>query len=430
MRVLVIGGGGREHALVWKIVQSPLVHRVYCAPGNAGIAQCAECVAIRPTDLNALADFAEAHNVGLTVVGPEAPLAAGIVDIFESRGLRIFGPSADPARIESSKAFARQLMQSAGIPCPEFWICDTPEEARGRVREYFAARGPEARIVIKADGLAAGKGVSVVQGEIAAQEAVHRVMSARVFGAAGDRIVIEECLHGEEASIMAVTDGKTVVPLLPSQDHKRACDNDQGPNTGGMGAYTPVPALPPPLLSEAIERILRPAIAAIYDLGIPYQGVLYAGVMVTDQGLQTIEFNCRFGDPETQVVLPLLQSDLVPLLLGAVDGTLEAVPVAWQDGAAVGVVAASGGYPGDYEVGKVITGLEVASALPDTLVFHSGTRQQDDQIVTDGGRVLTVVGVGATLLDAAARAYDGLGRIHFDRMHFRKDIAARALKLL
>ena len=427
MRVLIIGGGGREHALVWKIVQSPLVHKVYCVPGNAGIAQIAECVALNPMNLNALADFAEQHSIGLTVVGPEAPLAAGIVDTFEARGLRIFGPSADPARIESSKTFARQLMQGANIPSPEFWIADTPDIAREQIRAYFAVRGPEARIVIKADGLAAGKGVSVVQGEAAANEAVQRIMGARVFGASGDRVVIEECLVGEEASIMAITDGKTVIPLLPAQDHKRAFDGDAGPNTGGMGAYAPVPILPDSMVTEAVERILKPAIAAIYDLGLPYQGVLYAGIMATAQGIKTIEFNCRFGDPETQVVLPMLESDLMPLLLGVTDGTLEQAPVVWRKGASAGVVAASGGYPGDYETGKPISGLETAAGLSDTLVFHSGTRLDGGTVLTDGGRVLTVTGVGDTLLDAVARAYEGMSHLHFDGIHYRKDIAGHAL---
>jgi phosphoribosylamine---glycine ligase len=428
MRVLVIGGGGREHALVWKIAQSPLVEKIYCVPGNAGIAQIAECVALKPTEIDTLADFAEAQNIGLTVVGPEGPLAAGIVDVFEARGLKIFGPSADPARIESSKAFARQLMQSANIPSPEFWVCDTPEMARIRIHEYFVAHGPDAYIVIKADGLAAGKGVIVAQGEPHANEAVERIMGARVFGASGDRVVIEEYLEGEEASIMAITDGKAIVPLLVSQDHKRAFDGDTGPNTGGMGAYAPVPILPGNIAQETVERIIKPAVEAIYELGIPYQGVLYAGIMVTKQGVKTIEFNCRFGDPETQVVLPMLESDLVPLLLGAIDGTLEEAAVKWRGGAAVGVVAASGGYPGDYETGKPISGLEALAPRSDSLVFHSGTRLESGQVLTEGGRVLTVTGLGDTLLDAAAHAYDGLGQIHFDGIYYRKDIATRALQ--
>src|SRR5579871_2393189 len=276
MRILVIGGGGREHALVWKIAQSPLVDKIYCAPGNAGIAQQAECVSLPPTDLEGLADFAAAKQIDLTVVGPEAPLIAGIVDRFESRGLPIFGPSADPARIEGSKAFSKEIMQVSGIPTAAFWICDTLPAARACIRDYYAQHGPEARIVIKADGLAAGKGVTVAPDETEANEALDRIMGERVFGAAGDRVVIEECLVGEEASIMAITDGDTVVPLIPSQDHKRIYDNDLGPNTGGMGAYAPVPIISPDTVQLAVERILQPAVDAICEYGIPYRGVLYA----------------------------------------------------------------------------------------------------------------------------------------------------------
>lgn len=428
MRILVVGGGGREHALVWKIAQSSLVTKLYCAPGNAGIAQQAECVPIKATDLENLAEFAARERIDLTVVGPEAPLAAGIVDKFEARGLRIFGPSPDPAQIEGSKVFAKKLMQTSKIPTAAFWICDSISVAQARVRDYYAAKGAGAKIVVKADGLAAGKGVVVANSEAEAHTAIERIMGERVFGASGDRVVIEECLVGEEASIMAITDGEAVVPLVPSQDHKRIFDGDLGPNTGGMGAYAPVPILPADIVSQAVERILKPAIAAIRDLGIPYRGVLYAGIMVTAEGLKCIEFNCRLGDPETQAVLPLLDSDLVPLLLGATDCTLEKAEVRWKPGAAACIVAASAGYPEDYKTEKVITGMERAAA-DDCLVFHAGTRYTDGQFLTDGGRVLSVTGLGPTLEAAVHRAYQGMEAIHFDGIHYRRDIAARALRV-
>ena len=427
MRILVIGGGGREHALVWKIAQSPLVEKIFCAPGNAGIASQAECVSLKPTDIDGLANFAEGQSIALTVVGPEAPLIAGIVDRFEARGLPIFGPSTDPARIEGSKVFAKQLMQSADIPTAEFWVSDSLSDARARVREYYAAQGEAARLVVKADGLAAGKGVVVAENESQALAALDRMMGERVFGNSGDRVVLEECLTGQEASVMAITDGETIVPLLPSQDHKRVYDQDRGPNTGGMGAYTPVPALPPERAQEAVDRILAPAIAAIRDLGIPYRGVLYAGIMITPEGLKTIEFNCRLGDPETQAVLPLLESDLVPLLASVSDCTLDQQEVRWRSEAAVCVVAASEGYPGAFETGRPITGLEQAAQSEGCLVFHAGTRFAQGQLLTDGGRVLSVTGLGDDLMTATARAYVGMSHIHFDGMHYRRDIAARAL---
>jgi phosphoribosylamine--glycine ligase len=426
MQILIVGGGGREHALAWKIAQSPLADRLFCAPGNAGIARLAECVPLNAMDLDGLVAFARQQQIDLTVVGPEAPLAAGLVDRFEAQGLRIFGPSADPARIEGSKVFAKKLMQAAQIPTADFWVCDTLDKAKTQVRNYYRTHPPETRLVIKADGLAAGKGVVVAANETEALAAVEQIMGARVFGASGDQVVIEECLTGEEASIMAITDGETVVPLVPSQDHKRIFDNDRGPNTGGMGAYAPVPILPPDIALQVVEQILHPAILAIRELGIPYRGVLYAGIMATADGPKTIEFNCRFGDPETQAALPLLETDLLELMLGVTDCCLEDVPVRWRQGAAVCVVAASGGYPGAFETGKVISGLDEAAGS-DCLVFHAGTRAQDGQVLTDGGRVLSVTGLGATLAEAAERAYSGIDRIHFEGMHFRRDIAARAL---
>lgn len=428
MRVLVIGNGGREHALVWKIAQSPLVHHIYCAPGNAGIAKIAECVPIAPIDLNGLADFAEQQRIDLTVVGPEAPLIAGIVDRFESRGLPIFGPSPDPAQIEGSKAFSKKLMQASGIPTAAFWICDSLSMAQTRVDEYYAAHGPAVKIVIKADGLAAGKGVIVAKDRAEARAALERIMGDRIFGDSGDKVVIEECLEGPEASIMALTDGDALLALLPSQDHKRALEGDQGPNTGGMGAYCPVPVMSPELTQRITETILQPAINAICELGLPYRGLLYAGVILTSDGPKCIEFNCRFGDPETQAVLPLLESDLVPLLLRSLDGTMDQAEAIWRQGASVCVVAAAGGYPGDYEIGKEIIGLNEAENEKGCVVFHAGTRQDHDTVVTAGGRVLGVTGVGDNISEAVQHAYNGIDQIHFEGMHYRRDIAARALR--
>lgn len=429
MRVLVVGGGGREHALVWKIAQSPLVEKIYCAPGNAGIAQLAECVPIQATDVSVLADFAELSGVRLTVVGPEAPLIAGIVDHFEARGLPIFGPSTDPARLEGSKTFAKELMQAAGIPTAAFWTCRSLAEAQAILRAYYAQNGPDVGIVIKADGIAAGKGVIVANSQAEAEAGLIRIMGERVFGQAGDVVVIEERLYGEEASIMAITDGETIVPLVPSQDHKRIGEGDTGPNTGGMGAYAPVPTIPADTATLAMERILRPAIRAVRELGIPYRGVLYAGIIVTADGPKCIEFNCRLGDPETQTVLPLLASDLVPLLLGVTDCTLEKQEVRWRGGASATVVAASGGYPDTYETGKPITGLDTFAGQEECLVFHAGTRLADGQVVTDGGRVLSVTGLAEDLGAAVARAYEGLDRLNFDGLTYRRDIAARALQI-
>jgi phosphoribosylamine--glycine ligase len=427
VRILVIGGGGREHALVWKIAQSPLVNEIYCAPGNAGIARHAECVPIPIDELDALADFAAAKFIDLTVVGPEGPLIAGIVDRFECRGLRIFGPSTDPARIEGSKGFAKDLMRTSGVPTAEYWVCDTAAVAHARVADYYDRHGADVQVVVKADGLAAGKGVVVAANRTEADAAIQAIMGARVFGAAGDRVVIEECLVGQEASVMVITDGDTIVPLLPSQDHKRALDGDRGANTGGMGAYCPVPILPSDIAEQVVSTIVRPAVEAIRDLGLPYRGVLYAGVMVTEQGPKCIEFNCRFGDPETEVVLPMLESDIVPLLLGALDCTLDQVEVRYRSGAAVTVVAASAGYPERYEVGKPIAGLDDAEQAPGCLVFHSGTRLEAGQCVTAGGRVLSVTGQGADVREAAERAYEGMHRIHFEGITYRRDIAARAI---
>ena len=422
MKVLVIGGGGREHALCWKLSRCPNVHKIFCAPGNAGTATVAENVPIAADDLENLRLFAEHQAVDLTVVGPEKPLIAGIVDAFEARGLPIFGPGREPALLEGSKAYAKHIMQKGGIPTAPFEVFDDVAPARNYLR---AAQYP---LVVKADGEAAGKGVTVARDFAEANAALRAMMEERVFGVSGDRVVIEACLTGEEASIMALVDGETVVPLLVVQDHKRALDGDKGPNTGGMGAYAPVPFVPRAMLDDITARILYPAVEAIRGTGIPYRGVLYAGVMLTPSGPACLEFNCRFGDPETQVVLPLLETDFSELLLSVVNSELKPGLVRFADRASVCVVMAAGGYPGPYEVGKEITGLDAAAKLDAVAVFHAGThKNESDQTVTSGGRVLGVTATGDTFGEARARAYEAASRIHFDGAQYRTDIGRRAL---
>jgi phosphoribosylamine--glycine ligase len=422
LKILVVGGGGREHALCWKLAQSQDVHKIYCAPGNAGTALVAENINIAADDIANLVLFADHQNVDLTVVGPERPLILGIVDAFEARGLRIFGPSREPAMLEGSKAFSKEIMSKAGIPTAPFAVFEDPQKAR----DYLKAQ--TFPIVVKADGEAAGKGVVVARDYAEADDAIRRFMEERIFGASGDKVVIEACLVGEEISVMAFVDGDTVVPMLAVQDHKRALDGDLGPNTGGMGAYAPVPSAPLSVVEDVNRRILRPAVEAVRGTGIPYRGILYAGVMMTDSGIMCLEFNCRFGDPETQVVLPLLTSDLADIFSAAVDAELEKVPVTFAHRSALTVVLASGGYPGDYEVGKPIQGLDAASKLDAVAVFHAGTKKNDDgQTVTAGGRVLSVTATGETFAEARERCYAGVRRIQFEGMQYRTDIGHRAL---
>jgi phosphoribosylamine--glycine ligase len=426
MKILVVGGGGREHALVWKLAQSPQVSRIYAAPGNAGIAHHAECLPIAADDVDALLAFALDNQIDLTVVGPEVPLIAGIVDAFEQKGLRIFGPAREPAQLEGSKAYAKGLMLRYGIPTGHFAVFSSLEAARHYVRTHFDGH-PETPLVVKADGEAAGKGVFICQSQAEAQNALTQLMEDRVFGVSGETVVVEEFLQGEEASLMAFTDGTTVVPMVAVQDHKRALDGDQGPNTGGMGCYAPVPALSPELYAQAVAQIIQPVVDAIRSTGIPYKGVIYAGLMMTPGGgLKVLEFNCRFGDPETQVVLPLLETDLVDLLLGVTDAHLDEVEVRWRSQDAVCVVLASGGYPGPYAKGLPIEGLEQVGYLSDVAVFHAGTKlDENGQVLTDGGRVLGVTALGADFAEARARAYAAVKNIHFDHMHFRTDIGNR-----
>lgn len=424
MRILLIGGGGREHALAWKLAQSDKVEKIFAAPGNPGIAilkKCS-CIDLKLDDLEKVADYAEEESIDLTVVGPEATLVAGIADVFKRRGLPVFGPSKAAAQLEGSKAFSKELMAKYNIPTAFFKICEDMETAKVYVKEKGAP------IVVKADGLAAGKGVVVAMTEEEAMEAIEEMMGDHKFGNAGARVVLEEYMEGEEASLLAFTDGKTVVPMLAAQDHKRIFDNDQGPNTGGMGTYAPAPVMTDILRLKATERILKPVVAAMAKEGTPYQGCLYAGLMIKDDVIKVVEFNCRFGDPETQVVLPLLESDLAEIMLACATGTLDQADVAWSDKAAVCVVMASGGYPESYETGKAITGLAEADAQENTVVFHAGTKNAAGSIVTAGGRVLGVTAVDDNIRAARDRAYAAVENIKFDGAFYRKDIAWRALK--
>ena len=424
MRILLIGGAGREHALAWKLVQSPNVEKLYAAPGNPGMAllQKCECINLNVDDLEGVADYAEEKSIDLTVVGPEAPLVAGLADVFKRRGLPVFGPSKAAAQLEGSKAFSKELMAKYNIPTAFFKICEDIEAAKAYVEEKGAP------IVVKADGLAAGKGVVVAMTKQEALDAIDDMMGDHKFGAAGARVVLEEYMEGEEASLLAFTDGKTVVPMIAAQDHKRVFDGDEGPNTGGMGTYAPAPVMTDILRLKATELVLKPVVAAMAKEGTPYQGCLYAGLMIKGDSVKVVEFNCRFGDPETQVVLPLLDGDLAEIMLACATGTLDKVEVAWHDKAAVCVVMASGGYPESYEKGKEITGLAAAEEDKDVVVFHAGTKEADGKIVTSGGRVLGVTAVDASIKAARDRAYAAVEKIAFEKNFYRKDIAWRALK--
>jgi len=423
MKVLIIGSGGREHALAWKIAQSPKVTKLYCAPGNAGIAQIAECVDIPADEVQALVKYADREQIGLAVVGPEAPLVTGIVDRFEAHKIPIFGPSQGAAELEGSKIFAKHVMRKHAIPTAHYDIFETVDSAEDHIRQ---AHFP---LVIKADGLAAGKGVMVCKERQEALDAIALIMKQRVFGNAGNRVVIEECLVGEEVSILALTDGRSIVPLPTSQDHKRIHDNDKGPNTGGMGAYSPAPVVTDDQAARIEREILIPIVHAMNAEDRRYKGVIYAGLMMTDDGPRVLEFNVRFGDPETQPILFRLKGDLVPVLRAIADGNLQDAKLDWDPRPAVCVVIASGGYPGHYEKGKVIHGLGQAAALKDVMVFHAGTALRDDgQVVTAGGRVLGVTALGDDIQGAITRAYEACKEIHFEGMQYRTDIGARALQ--
>ena len=421
MKILVIGGGGREHAICWKLAQSKDVHKVYCAPGNAGTAAVAENVDIAVTDIAGLVQFAQHQQIDLTVVGPEKPLILGVVDAFEAAGLRIFGPTAENAQLEGSKVFSKQLMKQAGVPTASFEVFETAPDALA----YLAAATYP--IVIKADGDAAGKGVVVAASLQEAQDAITRIMVTREFGASGDKVVIEACLNGPEASLMAFVDGDTVVPMLLAQDHKRIGEGDTGPNTGGMGAYGPVPGISQDEINAMCDVIIKPVVRAIKSTGIPYRGVLFAGIMLTPDGPMCLEYNCRFGDPETEIVLPLLETDLVEVINACVDARLDQIDVVFSRRSAVTVVLAAHGYPGAVRTGDVISGLEDAVKLDAVAVFHAGTRLAEDGTVhSSGGRVLTVTSTGDSFEEARERAYAALDRIHMDGGQFRRDIGWRA----
>jgi len=431
VKVMVIGKGGREHALAWKIAQSPKVEKVFCVPGNAGTAADAENVDLpvggdADPEFEQLINFAQREQIALTVVGPEAPLVDGIADAFRSAGLRIFGPTREAARLEGSKVFAKQLMRTAGVPTADFQVFDSAEAAE----RYLKEREP-GPVVVKADGLAAGKGAIVCADRDEALLAVETIMRKRAFGAAGDKVVIEEKLDGEELSILAITDGRTIVTLEPSQDHKPAYDGDRGPNTGGMGAYSPTPCLTPDLMRQIAEQILVPTIHEMNRRGTPFCGTLYAGLMLTNQGPKVLEFNVRFGDPEAQPILMRLRSDLVPVLEATIDGRLDQIePLQWDQRPAVCVVIAAEGYPGSYEKGMPISGLDEAAKVPDVKVFHAGTKLVDGQVVADGGRVLGVTAIGDSIADAKRRAYEVVRMVRFRGAWCRHDIADKALERL
>ena len=423
MKVLVIGSGGREHALVWKLAQSEKVDKIYCAPGNPGIEKLAELVPIHANDIQDLLKFALDKEIDFTVVGPELPLVHGIVDVFQGKGLKIFGPSQEAALIEGSKSFAKDFMSRYDIPTADYDVFTKLDNARKYLWNH------EGRVVIKADGLAAGKGSVVCQTKADAQKALEEMMLRNVFGEAGHKVVVEEFLEGEEVSILALTDGKNILPLVPSQDHKAAYDDDLGPNTGGMGAYAPVPFVDTALIQKIRETILEPTVRGMAKDGNPYRGVLYAGLMLTDDGPKVIEFNCRFGDPETQVILPLIQSDLLDVMMTTIEGTLENYRLKLLDQSAVCVIMASEGYPGSYEKGKEITGLDQDFG-EDTLIFHAGTRRRNGKLVTHGGRVLGVTHLASSLKEAMEGAYRAVKSIHFEGAYYRKDIGKKGLKYL
>ncbi len=424
MKILVIGGGGREHALIWKFAQSPKVDGIFCAPGNAGIADLATCVDIGAEEIDKLVDFAVKENIDLTVVGPEAPLAEGIVDKLEAKGLRVFGASKKAAELEASKNFAKTLMNKYNIPTAKGRAFTNYDKAK----KYVQTLG--APVVVKADGLAAGKGVLICETLEEAYEGLDLIMKENAFGEAGNKVVIEECLVGEECSFLALTDGETVLPLPSSQDHKRIFDNDEGLNTGGMGAYSPAPILTSFLHNKVMNEVMIPTVQAMAAEGRPYKGILYAGLMIDGEDIKVLEFNARFGDPEAQPLLMRLQSDLVPLVEATIDGTLHKHTLEIDDRAAVCVVISSGGYPGKYKKGTPIEGLKAAARMKDSFVFHAGTAKTSEAVVANGGRVLGVTALGTSIEKAISKAYATVGKIHWDECHYRKDIGQKALNRL
>ena len=418
MKVLVVGSGGREHAICWALKKSPKVTELYCAPGNGGIGEIARCVDVKATDIPGMVAWAKEHSIDFVMVAPDDPLAMGMVDALEAEGIRAFGPRKNAAIIEGSKAFSKELMKKYGIPTADYAVFTDKEQALA----YVEAQG--APIVVKCDGLALGKGVVVAQTLDEAKEAVVNMMENKAFGEAGAKVVIEECMTGPEVTVLAFTDGKTIVPMPSSQDHKRAYDGDQGPNTGGMGAISPCPNYTPELSKVCMDTIFLPTVKALNAEGRTFQGVIYFGMMLTPKGPKVVEYNARFGDPECQAVLGLLETDLMDILEACVDGTLDQVDVKFKDAASCCLVLASGGYPVAYEKGKEITGLD---QVKDAVVFHAGTRKQDGKFLTNGGRVLGVTAVAPTLREAVVKAYAAAGPVFFEKMHFRKDIGYHIL---
>ena len=424
MKVLVVGSGGREHTLAWKLKQSPQVEEVYCAPGNAGTALLGQNVPLEDTDIAGLADFVRSAGIGLTMVGPEAPLVAGIVEEFRRQGLRVVGPTKEAAQLEGSKVFTKRFLKRHNIPTAEFEVFDDAAKAEAALQSgqfVFPT-------VVKADGLAAGKGVIISQNLDEALAAISMIMRDRKFGESGNRVLIEEFLQGEEVSFMVLTDGENILPMVPSQDHKAIFDGDKGPNTGGMGAYSVDSLLTPDLRKRILDEIIRPTVEGMAEQGSPFEGVLYAGLMLTDQGPQVLEYNVRFGDPETQAVLPRLKSDLLEAFVAVADGDVSGCKLDWTTDAAVCVVVASGGYPGAYEKDKEITGISMAEDDSDTIVFHAGSKLVDGRVLTSGGRVLGVTSLASSLEAAIIRTYEAVNKVHFEGMYYRRDIAAKGLR--
>ena len=419
MRVLVIGSGGREHALVWKIKQSPKVEKIFCAPGNAGTSEFADNIPIAADDIEGLLQFAMKKEIGLTVVGPEQPLVMGIVDRFEVKGLRIFGPSASAAELEGSKSFSKDIMQKYGLPTAEYKIFTSAESAT----KYIQAKN--CPLVVKADGLAAGKGVLLCRSSREALVAVDTIMRQRLFGEAGDQIVVEEFLEGQEISVLAFSDGQTVLLMDSAQDHKAVYDGDIGPNTGGMGAYSPAPVFTEIMQQKVRDKIMLPMVRAMQQEGRTYKGILYAGLMLTKTGPQILEFNARFGDPETQPLMVRMETDIIPLFEACIDGTLGQCQVNWKNKSSVCVVMTAEGYPGTYQKGEIISGLQNANSTPEVVVFHAGTKEKDGKVLTNGGRVLGVTATGANTESAIQRAYDAVGKVNWRGVHYRKDIGSR-----
>ena len=421
MRILVVGSGGREHAMVWKIAQSPKVKKIFCAPGNAGTAGLATNVPIGAEKIDELVAFAKEERIDLTVVGPEVPLTMGLADRFESEGLAVFGPGKLGAQLEGSKTFTKDLLARKGVPTAKYKTFEDPEEAKAYAREMGAP------LVIKADGLAAGKGVLICQTLAEAESAIDEVMVDKKYGSAGTKCVVEEMLTGEEASFIAFTDGKKILPLAPSQDHKRAFDDDQGLNTGGMGAYSPCPVVDDEMYRKIVEQVLIPTLEGLNEMGIDFRGILYAGLMIKDGVPSVLEYNVRFGDPECQPLMARMKSDIVPVLEACAGGQLGDLAIEWDPRPAVCVVMAAGGYPESYDKGIPISGLDEAAGMEDVVVFHAGTKLSDNQVVTSGGRVLGVTALGADVRGAIERAYEACDKIKWDKVHYRRDIGRRAL---